>query len=63
VPVLCLRGTDSDLVSRETTAAMLMRGPGARGRTHIVEVPGCGHAPALNVQAHFELVTGFIEGA
>jgi pimeloyl-ACP methyl ester carboxylesterase len=63
VPVLCLRGIDSDLVSRETTAAMLMRGPGALGRTRIVEVPGCGHAPALNVQAHFELVTGFIEGA
>jgi pimeloyl-ACP methyl ester carboxylesterase len=63
VPVLCLRGIDSDLVSRETTAAMLARGPGALGRTRIVEVPGCGHAPALNVQAHFDLVTGFIEGA
>jgi pimeloyl-ACP methyl ester carboxylesterase len=61
VPVLCLRGAESDLVSRETTAEMLTRGPGARGRTRIVEVPGCGHAPALNVPAHFDLVTGFIE--
>jgi pimeloyl-ACP methyl ester carboxylesterase len=62
VPVLCLRGVESDLVSRETTAELLTRGPGLRGQTRTVEVPGCGHAPALNVQAHFDLVTDFIEG-
>ncbi|WP_440111054.1 alpha/beta fold hydrolase [Acidovorax sp. BL-A-41-H1] len=56
VPVLCLRGVDSDLVLRETTAEMLTRGPGARGLVRVVEVPGCGHAPALNVPEHFELV-------
>ena len=56
VPVLCLRGVDSDLVLRETTAEMLVRGPGARGLVRVVEVPGCGHAPALNVPEHFALV-------
>lgn len=56
VPVLCLRGVDSDLVLRETTAEMLTRGPGARGLVRVVEVPGCGHAPALNVPEHFALV-------
>jgi pimeloyl-ACP methyl ester carboxylesterase len=63
VPVLCLRGAESDLVLRETTAAMLQRGPGLRGLTRIVEVPGCGHAPALNVPAHLDLVTAFIDAA
>ncbi|AOG23880.1 alpha/beta fold hydrolase [Acidovorax sp. RAC01] len=56
IPVLCLRGADSDLVLRETTAEMLTRGPGARGLVRVVEVPGCGHAPALNVPEHFALV-------
>jgi pimeloyl-ACP methyl ester carboxylesterase len=54
--VLCLRGADSDLVLRETTAEMLARGPGARGLLHWQEVPGCGHAPALNVPAHWQWV-------
>lgn len=63
VPVLCLRGAESDLVLRETTAQMMERGPGLRGLTRIVEVPGCGHAPALNVPAHLDLVTAFIDAA
>ena len=58
IPVLCLRGVDSDLVLRETTAEMLTRGPGAQGLVRVVEVPGCGHAPALNVPEHFALVEG-----
>lgn len=61
VPVLCLRGAESDLVLRETTGQMLRRGPGLRGLTRIVEVPGCGHAPALNVPDQLELVASFIE--
>jgi pimeloyl-ACP methyl ester carboxylesterase len=61
VPVLCLRGAESDLVLRETTAEMMRRGPGARGLTRIVEVQGCGHAPALNVPEQLELVTSFID--
>lgn len=47
----------------EATAEMLTRGPGARGLVCVVEVPGCRHAPALNVPAHFALVDGFLSGA
>ncbi len=60
IPVLCLRGADSDLVLRETTAEMLRRGPGLRGLTRIVEVPDCGHAPALNVPGQLALVASFL---
>jgi pimeloyl-ACP methyl ester carboxylesterase len=60
IPVLCLRGAESDLVLRETTQEMMRRGPGARGLTRIVEVAGCGHAPALNVPDQLELVASFI---
>ena len=61
IPVLCLRGVDSDLVLRETTQAMLTRGPGARGLARVVEVPDCGHAPALNVARQLDLVRAFID--
>ena len=60
MPVLCLRGAESDLVRPETIAEMQRRGPGLRGTLRVVEVPGCGHAPALNVPAHLELVTDFL---
>lgn len=61
VPVLCLRGAESDLVLPDATAEMLRRGPGSRGLVRVVEVPGCGHAPALNVPGQLDLVAGFIE--
>jgi hypothetical protein len=41
---------------------MLTRGPGARGLARVVEIPGCGHAPALNVPDQLDLVGGFIDG-
>ena len=63
LPVLCLRGADSDLVLRETVDAMRTRGPGALGRLEVVEVAGCGHAPALNVPQQLALVADFIERA
>lgn len=63
IPVLCLRGEESDLVLRDTTAEMLTRGPGARGLAQVVEVSGCGHAPALNVPEHYALVDGFLARA
>lgn len=63
IPVLCLRGEHSDLVLRETTQAMMHRGPGALGRAQVVEVKGCGHAPALNVPAQLERVSKFIDAA
>jgi hypothetical protein len=40
---------------------MKTRGPGRRGVLRVVEVPGCGHAPALNVPAQLNLVTSFID--
>jgi pimeloyl-ACP methyl ester carboxylesterase len=61
VPVLCLRGAESDLVLRETTQEMLRRGPGLLGLTRVIEVEGCGHAPALNVPEQLDLVVSFIE--
>ena len=61
IPVLCLRGAESDLVLRDATDEMMKRGPGARGLTRVVEIPGCGHAPALNVPEQLDLVTSFID--
>lgn len=63
IPVLLLRGVDSDLVLEETARQMQTRGPGARGLLQWEEVPGCGHAPALNVPEQLALVTDFIEQA
>ncbi len=60
IPVLCLRGAESDLVLRETTGEMLRRGPGLKGLTRVVEVANCGHAPALNVPDQLDLITHFI---
>ncbi len=55
IPVLCLRGEHSDLLLRETTEQMRQRGP----RAVVVEIPGCGHAPALNTPEQFALVERF----
>ena len=60
VPVLLLRGVESDLVLAETVVQMRQRGPGARGLLEHIEVPGCGHAPALNVQQHFDWIVDFL---
>ena len=60
IPVLCLRGENSDLVLRETMIEMLRRGPATLGLTQVTEIPGCGHAPALNVPEQLDLVTAFI---
>ncbi|TXH90622.1 MAG: alpha/beta hydrolase [Rhodoferax sp.] len=60
IPVLCLRGANSDLVLPETVATMRSRGPGAAGRLTVVEVPDCGHAPALNVPSQLLCVGDFL---
>lgn len=57
LPVLCLRGETSDLLLPETAEAMRVRGP----RAEVVTIPGCGHAPALNVPEHFAIVQRFLE--
>ncbi|QXL85394.1 alpha/beta fold hydrolase [Comamonas sp. NLF-1-9] len=59
LPVLCLHGVDSDLVLPETIARMKQCGPGARGQLEVIEVPGCGHAPALNVPEQLAWVERF----
>ncbi len=48
VPVLVLRGAQSDLLASETTAEMGRRGAAAaRGMVKVQEIAGVGHAPAL----------------
>lgn len=42
-PVLVLRGADSDLLLAHTAKEMTERGP----KAELIEIPGCGHAPAL----------------
>ncbi len=47
----------------EVVEAMRHRGPGAAGRLEVVEIQGCGHAPALNVPEQLECIEGFIRAA
>lgn len=63
VPVLLLRGVQSDLVLPDVVPEMRKRGPGARGLLQVEEIAGCGHAPALNVPAQLDRVAGFIDAA
>ncbi|TNF51378.1 MAG: alpha/beta hydrolase [Burkholderiales bacterium] len=58
IPVLCLRGADSDLLLADTAEAMRHRGP----RAQLVTIDGCGHAPALNVPDQLALVERFLSG-
>jgi pimeloyl-ACP methyl ester carboxylesterase len=58
VPTLCLRGESSDLLLADTADEMRKRGP----RAVVVTIPGCGHAPALNVPDQFALVERFFNG-
>lgn len=57
-PTLVLRGVDSDLLLPGTARDMASRGPKAR----IVEIEGCGHAPALNVDSQIRLIEDFLRG-
>ncbi len=58
VPTLCLRGETSDLLLPEVAEAMRSRGP----RAVVVTIPGCGHAPALNVPEQLALIERFLNG-
>lgn len=58
VATLVLRGADSDLLPPEIALEMTRRGP----RAKLVEIPGCGHAPALNVPEQIALVAAFLAG-
>jgi pimeloyl-ACP methyl ester carboxylesterase len=58
MPTLVLRGIESDLLLQETAEEMTQRGPHAQ----LAVIPGCGHAPALNVPDQIELVRKFLAG-
>lgn len=51
-PVLLLRGTESDVLTRDVVERMLKRGP----KTELVEFPGVGHAPALRDAKQIEVI-------
>lgn len=55
-PTLALRGEQSDLLTRETAAAMAARGP----RAKVVEIPGVGHAPTLIHADQIAIVREFL---
>ena len=59
LPVLCLRGETSDLLTVEIAEAMRQRGP----RAVVATIAGCGHAPALNTPEQFALVERFFAAA
>lgn len=56
MPTLLMRGIDSDLLLQETAEEMTRRGP----RAQLAVIPGCGHAPALNVPEQIALVRNFL---
>ena len=55
-PTLVLRGAESDLLTRETTAGMAARGPKAK----VTEIPGVGHAPTLLHEDQIRIVREFL---
>ena len=55
-PVLALRGAESDLLLPETAAEMTRRGPKAK----LVEIPGCGHAPALMADDQIAIIRDWL---
>ena len=63
IPVMVMRGANSDLISPATIADMYMRGPGTKGLLRSHEIEGCGHAPALNVPAQWGLIKDFLASA
>lgn len=58
-PVLVLRGAESDLLLADTAEQMKRRGP----RAEVIEVAGCGHAPALLDTAQIESVLTWLAAA
>ncbi len=56
LPMLVLRGAESDLLTPEIADRMAARGP----RPLVVQIPGCGHAPGLNTPAQIARVAAFL---
>ncbi len=60
-PVLILHGQNSDLLLPETVVEMKSRGLAARqGRVESIEIPNCGHAPALMADEQVRLIEDFL---
>jgi pimeloyl-ACP methyl ester carboxylesterase len=60
-PVLILRGESSDLLSAATVDEMKRRGRAGRaGQVRAVDLPGCGHAPALMDAVQIGAVRDFL---
>ena len=57
LPVLVVRGAESDLLLRDTAAEMTRRGP---RRVELVEFAGCGHAPALMAEDQVAAILRFL---
>ncbi|HZV64743.1 MAG TPA: alpha/beta hydrolase [Telluria sp.] len=57
-PTLLVRGAESDLLSRETAAAMQARGP----RPQLVEIPHVGHAPTFLHEDQIAIARQFLIG-
>ena len=55
-PMLVLRGADSDLLLPQTAKEMTSRRPD----TTLVEIPGCGHAPALLDRDQISIITDWM---
>ena len=55
--MLVLRGETSDLLPAGTALEMTQRGPQAE----LIEIPGCGHAPALLDDDQIALVSDWLE--
>ncbi|MBI5256037.1 MAG: alpha/beta hydrolase [Burkholderiales bacterium] len=58
IPVLVLRGVDSDLLLPDVAEAMRSRGP----RAVVATIADCGHAPALNTPEQHALIERFFNG-
>jgi pimeloyl-ACP methyl ester carboxylesterase len=56
-PTLVLRGAQSDLLTKETSAQLTQRGPKAK----VVEIPGVGHAPTLMHEDQIRIVREFLD--
>ena len=56
VPILVLRGVDSDLLPADLARDMVRRNPSAR----VLEIEGCGHAPSLMSHEQIERVCEFL---
>ena len=62
-PVLILRGEDSDLLLPETVVEMKRRGVAGRlDRVQSIEIPHCGHAPALMADEQIRVIENFLIG-